>query len=1210
MAKRKPTVLIIGGGVAGLSAAHELIERGFAVTVLEKRIIPGGKARSIPVYESLRGVESRSELPRGFGPKPWVPGEHGFRFFPGFYKHIIDTMSRIPTADGGTVEDRLVDTTRITITQFGKPWVSMPARFPRTPHDLQAILQTLVQAFGPELAINPDELAYFVQRLWQIMTSCRERRDEQYEKTAWWDFIGAEERSKAYQDLLGSAITRSLVAAKARTASTKTIGDIFVQLLLTILQPHLTSSDRVLDGPTNLAWINPWVDFLGAQGVEYKRGYTVTELACDGQRITGVQALDFDNNPTTFKADHYLLSIPVERVPKLLSSAILTADPSLAKIIPLAENVEWMNGLQYYLKKDVPIEHGHGIHLDSPWALTTISQAQFWPDINLAEWGDRDSRGVLSVDVSDWDAIGLNGKRARDCTRAEIGAEVWRQLKLSLNGDGRQLLTDDNLHSWHLDPDIQPDPNKPGEMLNMEPLLVNLIDTWKLRPEATTGIPNLFLASDYVRTYTDLATMEGANEAARRAVNGILQRSGSAAEPCTLWPHEEPAELAPFWEHDRARYDAGLPWDGQLSTIGVEAVTAAQRSGALLPALRAMQAPLGITLIPHDIATRGPQAIEGLTRHTGTDGEPADTELDFEALEAPDATDLMQRGLIPPHSPEADAHLGDDWSDDMQRADGSAGERLEDGHPDLVRPHAGPSTAERTLGSAIPGYDLVFGSDGVVGKAIITAASTASQSLGGDLPAGSGGMPSFNPPTGMLGLSEVLNMIPQAGGLPGGNTAAPADVTGLAMLPSGVPDLWEMALKDGARPSAMPAAAGLPNPTFAQPPLDPPLDPTLDPPLEPAPAFEPTNLGRFLEPSASVSESPAHAARTAVSALPEPMATAPMLARLGTYRAQVGEYLNDAIPTREPQRYLYGLIREFVERGGKGLRPGIAMATAEAFGAPATNAMPSAAGLELLHNAFLVHDDIQDESEFRRSLPTAHRAIGVPLAINLGDAMQALSMQLFRRNLDTLGPVNGARVLQEVERMNLETLEGQALELGWIRDRRHDVTADDYLEMVLKKTAWYTFSYPMRLGALAANPAIDPSRFDQLGFLLGAAFQIQDDVLNLVADERYGKEIGGDLYEGKRTLVLVDLLDHASPLDARWIADFLNRPRKRRLPREVYRLRALIDQYGSLERTQAIAEHLASLAEQELESVFADAPNQDAVSFLRGLARYTIRRDL
>jgi hypothetical protein len=215
--------------------------------------------------------------------------------------------------------------------------------------------------------------------------------------------------------------------------------------------------------------------------------------------------------------------------------------------------------------RDVPITHGNIIFIDSPWALTAVSQRQFWDAIDFAEWGDGKTRGILSVDISQWDTPGSNGKAAIDSTRKEIADETWAQLKRSLNVGGAEILRNEDLHFWFLDPDIVDDPSDPARRSDVEPLLVNNANTWRLRPDAATAIPNFVLASDYVRTYTDLATMEGANEAARRAVNAILERSRSDQPRCQIWNLHEPDALAPFRAYDRARYQAGLPWDGRFS---------------------------------------------------------------------------------------------------------------------------------------------------------------------------------------------------------------------------------------------------------------------------------------------------------------------------------------------------------------------------------------------------------------------------------------------------------------------------------------------------------------------------------------------------------------------------------------------------------------------------------------------------------------------
>jgi hypothetical protein len=170
-------------------------------------------------------------------------------------------------------------------------------------------------------------------------------------------------------------------------------------------------------------------------------------------------------------------------------------------------------------------------------------------------------RGVLSVDISNFQVPGLGGKTAAECSREEIRQEVWEQIKRSVNVDGKTVLRDEILHSSFLDPDlVDSDLALPGLETNLEPLLVNYVNTWPMRPEAVTRLPNFFLASDYVRTHTDLATMEAANEAARRAVNGLLADAGSREKPCAVMPMLEPEVLAPWTAYDRVRFRLQLPW--------------------------------------------------------------------------------------------------------------------------------------------------------------------------------------------------------------------------------------------------------------------------------------------------------------------------------------------------------------------------------------------------------------------------------------------------------------------------------------------------------------------------------------------------------------------------------------------------------------------------------------------------------------------------
>jgi uncharacterized protein with NAD-binding domain and iron-sulfur cluster len=232
-----------------------------------------------------------------------------------------------------------------------------------------------------------------------------------------------------------------------------------------------------------------------------------------------------------------------------------------------------MNGVLFYLDRDVPLVHGHAIYVDSEWALTSISQAQFWKDVDLSRYGDGRVKGILSIDVSDWDTPGhRTGKIAMRCTKEEIRAEVWGQLVDHLEDD----IDERHVLAWFLDPAIT-FPNPTGAA-NLEPLLINTAGSWADRPGVQTRIPNLLLAADYVRTNTDLATMEGANEAARRAVNAILDRTGSRASRCAVYTLPEPGVLKPArkldevrWRlfHRRAKPALRVTGDGGLEPAGL-----------------------------------------------------------------------------------------------------------------------------------------------------------------------------------------------------------------------------------------------------------------------------------------------------------------------------------------------------------------------------------------------------------------------------------------------------------------------------------------------------------------------------------------------------------------------------------------------------------------------------------------------------------------
>jgi uncharacterized protein with NAD-binding domain and iron-sulfur cluster len=546
--RRRPnSVAVLGGGMAGLAAAHELVDRGFDVTVYERNAL-GGKARSIPVAGTAQG--GRRDL----------PGEHGFRFFPGFYHHVPDTMRRIPfPGNPNGVHDNMV-------AANGGKWLRAGDRPDAGPFGLgpdsqqvftpDGLRRTLTDIFQGR-DVPPQELAYFVERLMVFFTSSNERRFGQWEHVSWWDFLKAEDKSPQYKKELAAGLTRNLVAAKETVASTRTIGHMGEAFVWNIVgRGNDGAPDRVLNLPTNEAWIDPWVMHLRDKGVRFAVGRTVETLETAGGRIASALMRDTRGRRHHIAADWFVLAMPVERARRVLGAPVRALDPALDNLDKLF--VDWMSGIQFYLRRKVDITQGHMTFMDAPWALTALTQGQFWSRRDFArDYGDGSAVDSLSIDISDWDTPGmLFGKPAKKCTREEIAKEVWAQVKTHHTAGDH--LPDDIVHSWFLDPGIGW-VRKRAENRNDTPLLVNTVGTWEKRPRAETKVPNLFLAGDYVQTDVDLATMEGGNESGRAAVTALLHAAGSTAEPPKMYKLYEAPELAAVKAVDAQRYGAGQP---------------------------------------------------------------------------------------------------------------------------------------------------------------------------------------------------------------------------------------------------------------------------------------------------------------------------------------------------------------------------------------------------------------------------------------------------------------------------------------------------------------------------------------------------------------------------------------------------------------------------------------------------------------------------
>jgi hypothetical protein len=581
-------VVVVGGGVAGLTAAHELLKRGFRVVLIERRKEAdlGGRARSF--HADVRDPQEGRPSGRS------GPAEHGFRFFPGFYRHLDDTMSRIPrsgAAGAGTVLDNLVAIDEEWLSVSGQRIVEIPAAGPGGEHPTRRLMELLrLPKRLEDVGLTREDLEIFTDRLFQFATSSTIRRNVEYERLGWREYVESLDRSHEYYWYLASGLTRTLVAAKASKASTKTMGNTALRLMSCYLDRERTS-DRVLNGPTNDAWFLPWLEHLRRIGngrFEYFPDTTAKEVVVEGGRIVGVKLIGRHGEGTIDGVDYAIVALSafalkdlVSRSPALAGALGEQACRNIASLVD--HHFEAMHGLQIFSRKPLPLNRGHQIFLDSPWGLTSLAQGKFWQTRHLPQ-GIAD---ILSIDISSWD---LPGERVR-VSAAEAASkpkaifdEVLHQLSVALGSDFLPLK---DIVGWYLDEGI-------GDI--GERVMVNNVGSWALRPsvaatdfdeqrETRGGPTNLYLAGDWIRSKTDLACMEGANETARRAVNEVLKATGWQGQPCQLFDPEElePDVFKPLKQMDAARFNRGLPWSSiDPGALAIRSVWASHTLGAIV----------------------------------------------------------------------------------------------------------------------------------------------------------------------------------------------------------------------------------------------------------------------------------------------------------------------------------------------------------------------------------------------------------------------------------------------------------------------------------------------------------------------------------------------------------------------------------------------------------------------------------------------------
>ncbi len=308
--------------------------------------------------------------------------------------------------------------------------------------------------------------------------------------------------------------------------------------------------------------------------------------------------------------------------------------------------------------------------------------------------------------------------------------------------------------------------------------------------------------------------------------------------------------------------------------------------------------------------------------------------------------------------------------------------------------------------------------------------------------------------------------------------------------------------------------------------------------------------------------------------------------------ALISNAIEEMLPVVHP-RGLYEAGRHLVDSGGKRLRPSMLLLAAEAAGGEPASFAPAAVSIELIHNFTLIHDDIMDNADVRRGRPAVHKIWGVSGAILAGDTLYSKAFQVLGKT-----PARPEQILGAMNVLSgtcTAICEGQWLDMEF--EKRTQVSEDEYMEMIEKKTG-VLYGAAASMGALlaGAEPKV-VSAMDEFGRLTGMGFQLQDDVIDLTASKKVsGKRQGGDLIEGKKTLIMIHALANGVKVDVFG--------RKDAGEEDIMRSISVLEKSGSIEYARSRAEEMVLRGKKALSVL----PDSEAKALMLELADYMIRR--
>ena len=255
---------------------------------------------------------------------------------------------------------------------------------------------------------------------------------------------------------------------------------------------------------------------------------------------------------------------------------------------------------------------------------------------------------------------------------------------------------------------------------------------------------------------------------------------------------------------------------------------------------------------------------------------------------------------------------------------------------------------------------------------------------------------------------------------------------------------------------------------------------------------------------------------------------------LEVYKTEFQKYLKSKVVVKEPNN-LYEPIDYILSLGGKKLRPILALLSADAFGIDYKKALDVALAIEVFHNFTLIHDDIMDDAPLRRGKITVHEKWNINTGILSGDAMLILAYQF----LESYEPLVFKKLTQLFSKTGIEVCEGQQLDIDF--ETRTDVTVDEYMYMIKLKTSVLVAS-TLKMGAIIAKaPEVEAQKVYDFGLNLGIAFQLQDDYLDAFGDPKtFGKQVGGDIIENKKTYLYLTALEKCNPSEKKKLEELFS----------------------------------------------------------------------